>query len=158
MLWHGTCSLHSVRFLSEGGTTMSHSSAGIVPAVLFGLFVGISAIGFGAAAESATPPSGTAPQTIRGSILNIEGEMYSIKDISGHEVQLRVTKDTKVEGGLRPKVGDRIEVQVAPDGQAISVALVVPDAPAAAPVVRQPAAPPSPAPSGPIAGPEEKKP
>ena len=109
----------------------------IITPLLFAVILSLSAIGFAATAESSpNPPSGT-PQIVKGSILNIEGETYSIKDISGHEVQLRVTKETKVEGGLRPKVGDRIEVQVAPDGQAISVGLIVLDAPVG-PASKQP--------------------
>jgi len=126
---------------------LSQRCSGTIPTLLFALIVGVSAVGFAADAQSAPAPAG-APQTVKGSILNIEGETYSIRDISGHEVQLRVTKETKVEGGLRPKVGDRIEVQVAADGQAISVALVVPDAPAA-PANRPPVVPPPVAPSAP---------
>lgn len=124
---------------------LSHRGSSIIPTLLFAVILSLSAMGLAATAESATTPPGGAPQTIRGSILNIEGETYSIKDISGHEVQLRVTKETKVEGGLRPKVGDRIEVQVAPDGQAISVGLLVLDAPVA-PASRQPVVPNTPMP------------
>lgn len=128
----------------------SHHGSRIILMLSLASFLSLSAMGIAATAESAPAPSGAAPQTIKGHIQNIEGEVYSIKDVSGHEVQLRVTKETKVEGGLKPKVGDRIEAQVAADGQAISVALMIPDAaptpPAAA---RPPAAPSTPVPATP---------
>lgn len=116
----------------------------IILALSFASFFSLSAMGLAATAESAPAPSGATPQTVKGHIQNIEGDVYSIKDMSGHEVQLRVTKETKVEGGLKPKVGDRIEAQVGADGQAISVALTLPEAipPTTAP--RPPAVPSSP--------------
>ncbi|WP_447978989.1 hypothetical protein [Candidatus Nitrospira bockiana] len=66
----------------------------------------------------------TAAQVVRGDVLNIEGETYIIKDMSGHEVQLRVTSQTKQED--RIKVGDKIEAQVGSDGHAQSIRVQIP--------------------------------
>lgn len=52
-----------------------------------------------------------------------------VKEISGREVRLRVTAETKIEGvaGGRLKTGDKIAAQVNSDGQALSVTLQIPD-------------------------------
>ena len=121
----------------------SHCGTRIILMLSFASFLSLSAIGIAATAESAPAPSGATPQTIKGSILNIEGEVYSVKDLSGHEVQVRVTKETKVEGGLKPKVGDRIEAHITPDGQAVFVALLIPDAAPTPPASARPPAAPS---------------
>ena len=122
----------------------SHFSTRMILTLSFASFLSLSSLGLAATAESAPAPSAATPQTIRGHIQNIEGEVYSIKDVSGHEVQLRVTKETKVEGGLKPKVGDRIEAQVGADGQAISVALMIPEATPPSTTPRPPVVPSSP--------------
>jgi hypothetical protein len=68
-------------------------------------------------------PAPPAQQTIKGDILNIEGEHLVIKDMSGHEIRLRVDKDTKME---RVKVGDKIIAMVAADGHAESIQVQLP--------------------------------
>jgi len=69
--------------------------------------------------------SGSVANVIRGDILNIEGETYTIKDISGHEIALRVNGETKHED--RIKVGDKVQVQVGSDGTAQSIRIQLPD-------------------------------
>ena len=98
----------------------------IMTALALSGLLNIGAMGL-AAATTEPASSSAALRTITGHVLNIEGELYAVKDISGHEVQFHVTKETKVEGGLKPKVGDRIEAQVTPEGHAISVALKLPE-------------------------------
>jgi hypothetical protein len=88
----------------------------------------LSIAAMGLAATPGPPSAGAGLQTITGQVLNIEGDVYAVKDISGHEVLFHVTRETRVEGGLKPKVGDRIEAQVTPEGHAIVVALKLPDA------------------------------
>ena len=73
-------------------------------------------------------PSGRPAQAadvIHGDVLNIEGETYTIKDRSGHEVQLRVDQHTLQED--RIKVGDKVEVQVSSDGHAQSIRVAFPN-------------------------------
>ena len=53
---------------------------------------------------------------ITGEVLRIEGENYTVKDISGAEVRLHVNNETKKEGDI--KVGDKIEAKINPDGHA----------------------------------------
>ena len=64
---------------------------------------------------------------VNGDVLYWEGEELVVKDISGREVRLRVTVETKIEGAAGPlKTGDKIAAQVTPEGQALSIALQIP--------------------------------
>lgn len=65
-----------------------------------------------------------AAQVVRGDVLNIEGDTYIVKDVSGHEVQIRVDKQTKSED--RIKVGDKIEAQISSDGHAQTIRVAIP--------------------------------
>ncbi len=57
----------------------------------------------------------TSPEhTIKGDVQLIEGEIYSIKDISSHERRLRMNGETTAED--RIKVGDKIDADVTSDG------------------------------------------
>ncbi len=59
------------------------------------------------------------PQTIKGELLTIQGDTYVVKDQFGRLAHIRVDKDTK-----RDRVvvqGEKIEVQVSPDGRALSI-------------------------------------
>jgi hypothetical protein len=81
------------------------------------------------AAETMPPPPTPAPpaiQTIKGDILNIEGEFVVIKDLSGHEVRLQVDKETRMD---RLKVGDKVTAVVRSDGRAESVTVQLPQTP-----------------------------
>jgi hypothetical protein len=69
--------------------------------------------------------SGSVANVIRGDVLNIEGDTYTIKDMSGHEVSLRVNGETKHED--RIKVGDKVQAQVGSDGTAQSIRVQLPD-------------------------------
>ena len=55
-------------------------------------------------------------QTVKGELLKIEGENYVVKDASGMEIRLHVSKETKAES--LPQVGDKIEAQVTAEGHA----------------------------------------
>lgn len=52
----------------------------------------------------------TSPQTIKGDLLSIKGDVYLVKDIYGRLVYLHVDKNTKRERMLVP--GERIEADV----------------------------------------------
>jgi hypothetical protein len=52
----------------------------------------------------------TSPQTIKGDLLSIKGDVYLVKDISGRLVYLHVDKNTKRERVVVP--GERIEADV----------------------------------------------
>ena len=71
----------------------------------------------------------TATIAVNGDVLYWEGEEVVVKEISGREVRLRVTAETKIEGvaGGRLKTGDKIAAQVNFDGQALSVTLQIHD-------------------------------
>ncbi|MCI0427944.1 MAG: hypothetical protein L0Z46_08020 [Nitrospiraceae bacterium] len=64
----------------------------------------------GLVVSSAMAQLETSPQTIRGDLLSIKGDVYVIKDISGRLVYLYVDKNTRRERMLVP--GERIEADV----------------------------------------------
>ena len=76
----------------------------------------------------AEPSQATAAKEVKGDVLYWEGEELVVKDISGREVRIRVTADTKIQGAsARLKTGDKILAQVPPEGPAISITLQIPD-------------------------------
>jgi ribosomal protein S1 len=74
----------------------------------------------------AEEPKQTEPKVVHGSVLTIEGEFYIVRDMTGHDVRVHVSKDTKMEDHLKVKVGDRVEVHVGADGHAQSITLQIP--------------------------------
>ena len=86
------------------------------------LFVGVAQPAF------AEPSPSTAGSEIKGDVLYWEGEELVVREMSGHEVRLRVTADTKIEGTSgKLKTGEKIAAKVAPDGLALSITLQIPD-------------------------------
>ena len=64
---------------------------------------------------------------ITGDVLYWEGEELIVKEISGKEVRLRVTAETKIEGAAGPlKTGDKVVAQVTPEGHALTITLQIP--------------------------------
>ena len=56
---------------------------------------------------------------VKGELLKIQGEFYTVKDQSGSEVRLHVNKDTKMESNVG--VGDKIEAERTSTDHAISI-------------------------------------
>lgn len=69
--------------------------------------------------------SSTAADVVRGDVLNIEGDTYTIKDVTGHEIALRVDGQTQHED--RIKVGDKVEALVSSDGHAQTIRIALPN-------------------------------
>jgi hypothetical protein len=59
------------------------------------------------------------PQTIKGELVLLAGEVGVVKDSAGKSTHLNVTKATKIEGNV--KTGDKVEVSVSGDGLALSI-------------------------------------
>ncbi len=76
------------------------------------------------AMSQASGPSSTAADIVHGDVLNIEGDTYTIKDVTGHEVHLRIDAQTRQED--RIKVGDKVEAQVSSDGRAETIRIALP--------------------------------
>jgi hypothetical protein len=65
---------------------------------------------------------------VKADVLYWEGEELVVKEMSGHELRIRVTPNTKIVGVIsRLKAGDKIHAAVLPDGSAQSITLQVPD-------------------------------
>src|SRR5687767_3545017 len=76
----------------------------------------------------AEPSQATAAKEIKGDVLYWEGDELVVKEMSGREVRLVVTADTKIQGASgRLKTEDKISAQVAPEGPALSITLQIPD-------------------------------
>jgi hypothetical protein len=89
------------------------------------LWLLVAGIGHPAWAE---PSQATAKPEIKGDVLYWEGDELVVREMSGHEVRLRVTSETKIQGASgKLKTGDKISATVAPDGPAVSITLQIPD-------------------------------
>jgi hypothetical protein len=65
---------------------------------------------------------------VLGDVLYWEGGELVVKEMSGREVRLRVTPETKIEGAAGPlKTGDKIAAQVTPEVRALSITLQIPE-------------------------------
>ncbi|MGZ8393357.1 MAG: hypothetical protein ACXWWJ_01190, partial [Nitrospira sp.] len=83
------------------------------------LFVVISSCGMITVAHAASEMAVPASQTVKGDLLKMEGEFYTVHDTAGHEVRLHVDKTTKLDGTF--KTGDKVEAQVTDKGHALSM-------------------------------------
>jgi len=61
----------------------------------------------------------SAAQTVKGEVLKVDGENYTIKDAPGKEIRIHVDKTTKTQGAL--KVGDKVEAETTAEGHATSI-------------------------------------
>ncbi|MGE3817566.1 MAG: hypothetical protein AB7G68_20530 [Nitrospiraceae bacterium] len=98
--------------LKRGGFAMKRFIGLIVFAVILG-------IGVATGAYAADEMAASGPQSIKGDLLKIEGEFYTVHDTAGHEVRVHVDKTTKLDGAF--KTGDKVEVQMTDKGHAFSM-------------------------------------
>jgi ribosomal protein S1 len=67
-------------------------------------------------------------EVVRGRILKIENEFFTVKNTAGKEVRLHVDKNThRGQVNLKDeefKEGDRIEAYMSPKGHAITITLI----------------------------------
>ena len=98
------------------------------------LWVVVSGMGNFAFAEPGHP---TGASDIKGDVLYWEGDELVVREMTGHEVRLRVTPQTKIEGASgRLKTGDKISAKVGSEGPALSITLQIPDSGPPVPPVR----------------------
>ena len=77
------------------------------------VFTLVSSIGI------ATLSYATGSKIVKGDLLKVEGEYYTVHDMAGHEVRLHVDKTTHLEGAF--KAGDKVEAYVTEKGHARSM-------------------------------------
>ena len=93
--------------------------------ILLALFLVFAVVAQVEALEGSQP---TASAGVNGDVLYWEGEELIVKEISGREVRLRVTAETKIEGVAGPlKAGDKIAAQLTSEGQVLSITLQIPE-------------------------------
>ena len=79
-------------------------------------------IGIAGMATSSYPADAMAAadsKTLKGDLLKIEGEFYTVHDTAGHEVSVHVDKTSNLKGTF--KSGDKVEVQVTAKGHVLSM-------------------------------------
>jgi hypothetical protein len=93
--------------------------------LVFTLLLLVAGAGGSASAE---PSQAAAGSEIKGDVLYWEGDELVVRELSGHQVRLRVTPDTKIQGASgRLKTGDKIVATGTPDGPALSITVQIPD-------------------------------
>jgi hypothetical protein len=93
--------------------------------ILFALFLVFATV---AQAESMEGSEPKAAAEVKGDVLYWEGEEIIVKEMSGNQRRLHVTKETKMVGVISTlKPGDKISAQVDSDGHARVITLVIPD-------------------------------
>ena len=92
----------------------------------------------GQTAGLAQPSPTTAGSEIKGDVLYWEGDELVVREMSGHEVRLIVTSETKIQGASgKLKTGDKIAATVGPNGgPALSITLQIPDSGSPLPPIR----------------------
>jgi len=68
----------------------------------------------GIADPSVNPGQAQGFRIVQGEVLKMEGNTYLVRDETGNEIRLTVTKDSKIEKAF--EVGDRIVAQVSDQG------------------------------------------
>lgn len=79
--------------------------------------------------QAAEETQSSATTAVKADVMYWEGDEVIVKEVSGRELRLRVTAETKITGvaGGRLKTGDKVVAQIAPDGHALSIAVQIPD-------------------------------
>lgn len=72
------------------------------------------------AADSSDRKPGPAWKTIGGTIKHIKGDVYTVEDYEGNQVQLYTNRETKQLRGSK-KVGDRVRAEITHGGFANSI-------------------------------------
>jgi hypothetical protein len=54
-------------------------------------------------------------EVVRGKLLNVDGEIYTVESSPGRQVTIRSEKNTKFDGSFKAAAGDWIEATVTPD-------------------------------------------
>lgn len=67
----------------------------------------------------AAPAAGVPLSVVTGELIKIDGKNYVVKDQSGKEVTFQLDERTRMNA--QPKVGDKIRVQLEPQGYAYSI-------------------------------------
>ena len=70
-----------------------------------------------AGADSKSTPS--SPQSMKGEVVMLSGEVCVVKDEAGKSVLFKVDKETKIDGSV--KEGKKVEVSASADGRALAI-------------------------------------
>jgi hypothetical protein len=90
---------------------------GFVLLVLFPL--GTGGEGGHARASADSKPQASSPQSMKGEVVMLSGEVCVVKDSTGKSVLFRIDKGTRIDGSV--KEGKTVEVSASVDGRALSI-------------------------------------
>ena len=71
--------------------------------------------------SSKSPKQQTTASVVKGELMKIQGEFYTVKEPSGNEVRLHVNKETKMDSPVN--VGDKIEAERTASDHALTIKL-----------------------------------
>lgn len=113
----------------------------LASAAVTAISLSIASLLFAAPTSNARSQSGSpSPQTVTGQVSAVEGEFHMAKDArgedtlelvdkayiittpGGQEIQLKLTRETRVPNRANP--GDRVEAKISEQGQTLSVKLI----------------------------------
>ncbi len=94
---------------------MTKFTPSILAVAILGLGVGISEAADPMAGKEATPTIGErlTKDTIKGTLMRVDGEYYWVKDTDGKEVRLHVDASTKLDKVVK---GDKVKAYVTDQG------------------------------------------
>ena len=99
---------------------MNKHTGAIVLSILFA--VGTAGAAYAASLEgaNAVPSKGLVPRTVTGELTKIVGDTYTMKDLSGKEINFKID-EARTMMNTHPVVGDKIMAEVQAQGYAYSI-------------------------------------
>ena len=122
MILGSVAALSTVAPFSAIAGSKEEKKAAASPAAAAATELGAStqAITFPSTAEVSDRKPGPAWRTIGGTLKHIKGDVYTVEDYEGNQVQLYVSRETKQLHGHK-KVGDRVRAEITHGGFANSI-------------------------------------
>lgn len=72
-----------------------------------------------ARADTDSKSATSSPQSMRGAVVMLAGEVCVVKDAAGKSVLFKVDKETKIDGSVQE--GKKVEISASADGRALSI-------------------------------------
>ena len=99
---------------------MNKQTSAVVLSILFA--VGSTGASYAASLEGANsvPSKGLLPRTVTGELTKIDGDTYTMKEISGKVIHFQVDQ-SRTMMNTHPIVGDKLMAEMEPQGYAYSI-------------------------------------
>ncbi len=70
-------------------------------------------------ADADSKTAASSPQSLKGEVVMLSGELCVVKDATGKSVLFKVDKETRIDGSV--KEGKKVEVSASSDGRALAI-------------------------------------